>query len=134
MRNDLAADFKSSFTTPFSLPTQWENAPFQVPQGAIAWVKFNVLPGQEELASIGPKNLYRFGGVMKIVIFVPLVQGVGYGLTAADAIAKRYRDIGGAIAGVVFMGAHVNEPLPDDAMPDWWKIVVDCAFRADLYA
>lgn len=135
MRDGLAADFKANFATPFSLPVQWENAPFNVPQGAQAWVKFNVLPGQEELAAIGyPKNRYRFGGIMKIVIFTPVVQGIGNATAAADAIAARYRGTAGQIAGVVFMGVRMNEPVADSAMPDWWKLVVDCTFRADLYA
>lgn len=129
-RNALAADFLANFVTPFSLPTQWENAPFTPPQNAIAWVRFQIIHGREECTQIGPQNLYRAGSMFKPAIFVPVVQGIGFMMQLADLIADRYR--GSFIGGVTFQGVQINDPRPDEAMPDWFTCSVDCYFNADL--
>jgi len=132
LRQDLAADFKAAIAVPYNLAVQWENAPFVEPEGAIAWIAWNVLTAEEQEVARGyPQNLWRCTGIMKVRLFAPIEHGIGNLLALADLIADRYR--GSTIGAVQFLGIEIKgaEGRRED---DSWVVIVDCIFYADRKA
>lgn len=65
------------------LPTQWENAEFDPPDGA--YQRVDMLPGKPENPSIGGSH-YRETGLFQVMLLYPIGVGSGAAVAKAEAI------------------------------------------------
>lgn len=104
--NDLAGLFSKEWGITTSVA--WPNVSFE-PKAGVPWVRFNVLTGESQQASIGSpgSNYFRYTGVIDVQVFTPTGTGTPTSLGLADKVIEifhkaelpGYRFSAGYVAG-----------------------------------
>lgn len=123
--DQLRARFNSQFS---SLPIAWPNVSFTPPEPKSAWVRFNVIDGEQKQTSIGnTTNNHRNVGLVVIQIFTPDNEGDSLALTTADTIAAIFRNWCGT---TVHCRASSVKVIGPDGL-GWFQVNVTTPFQRD---
>lgn len=126
--NALRADYNTNIAVALSLPTQYPNAPFTIPD-ATSWADWTVLFGDEVQRTVGSTTRrFRVTGILQVDVYTPMRQGEDAGMVTAEAIGDRYS--GTDRAGATFRD-HSVTPLGRSG--GWFRHVVRCSFQADRF-
>lgn len=120
--------FRDLVATPEALPTAHENAPFTEPDSS-PWALLTILPGESDIAELGPIKTYRTPGVVMVRIFVPLESGDSEARRLADVVVTNFRSV--RDRGVLFRTPRAGS---GEAQGPWWTVNVEVPFLADLRA
>ena len=126
--NTLASIFNTGWVTdpageedpaPFS-PVQYENLAY-TPVTGTKWVRFTVINGEANQASIGApgSNYYRYTGTVQIQCFAPLNMGAAGAKELADkAIGIFHNKVS---AGYIFRAGYAVT-VPNSATDGWYQV------------
>ncbi len=126
--NTLASIFNAGWVTvpageedpaPFS-PVQYENLAY-TPVPGTKWVRFTVISGEANQASIGApgSNYYRYTGTVQIQCFAPLNMGAAGAKEMADkAIGIFHNKVS---AGYIFRAGYAVT-VPNSATDGWYQV------------
>jgi hypothetical protein len=78
-------------TTWTTTPIAYENVDYE-PTPGTPYIEIFVKTGESMHASLGPKPIHRFSGVILINIYVEKSVGLAQAMTYADTLAAIYRD------------------------------------------
>lgn len=104
---------------PFS-PVQYENLAY-TPVTGTKWVRFTVVSGEANQASIGApgQNYYRYTGTVQIQCFAPLNGGAAGAKELADkAIGIFHNKVS---AGYIFRAGYAVT-VPNSATDGWYQV------------
>ena len=125
--NALRTKFLQEWGT--TTPIAWPNAPFQPPTDA-PWVRFVVADGTSDQKSFGApgSNVFRYPGVVTIMIFTLLGKGDKDALLLADQACAVFRNWEGS--GIRFLQPPYVRQVPG-ADDKWYHVNVICPFERD---
>ena len=126
--NTLASIFNTGWVTdpageedpaPFS-PVQYENLAY-TPVTGTKWVRFTVVSGEANQASIGApgQNYYRYTGTVQIQCFAPLNMGAAGAKELADKAIGIYHNK--VSAGYIFRAGYAVT-APNSATDGWYQV------------
>lgn len=128
LHNTVRTRFKTQVADAESLPTQYDNAQFAVPQTG-AWATWSVIQADSLQASTGGGNggeRYRTLGLGEAQIFTALEEGPQPALALADKVRAAFRRV--TQSGVVFESPSLSVVGREGK---WWQVNVTCPFYAD---
>ena len=130
-RAAAAASFNTQFASVYpSIPIQWENLPFEQPDG-LPYVSFMVGDGMGREAEIGTgTKVERYTGQVRIMVHVPKDQGSKLSNEIAQVAARIF--IRQALTGVNWAtrftrGTRVREVTAGE----WCVRTIDIAYERD---
>lgn len=100
--------FKAAWT---ATPVAWPNVAFTPPDPPAPWVRLHIQDAMADQVSLGPTSLDRYSGVVYIMIFVVLGQGLAEARRLADLAAPIFRK-------QIFDGVTCAVPYLRDIGPD----------------
>lgn len=130
-RAAAAAEFNTAFSAAYpAVPIEWENQPFEQPNGA-PYVSFVVGDAMGREAEIGTgTKVERWSGQLRIIVHVPKDQGSKLGNEIAQVASRIF--IRQTLAGVNWharftRGVRVNEVQAGE----WCVRTLDIAYERD---
>lgn len=91
-----------------------------------AWVRVNVLPGEQTQVSMGDQRRFRRIGVVAVQIFVPAGSGDGLAREIADSVATIVQ--GRTLSGVILRGTGLTRVGVEGPWSIW---TADTPYQAD---
>ena len=88
-----------------------------IPPTNEAWVRLNILPGEQRQVAMGVRRRFRRTGVVDVQIFVPAGSGDGTARALADTVADIYQ--GRTVNGVIFRGTGLTRVGMSGAWTQW---------------
>jgi hypothetical protein len=82
-----------------------------------AWVRLNILTGEQTQVGMGSLRRFRRVGVVSVQIFVPAGKGDGQAKILADSVANIF--MGRTVNGVIFRGTGLDRVGVDGAWAVW---------------
>lgn len=114
--NHIRERYSDEITTAESIPTQFDNAPFDIPEASL-WSSLTVQFGDRVTSELGATLRKRVVGNIVGAVFVPIETGERDGLRAADKVKDAFRTV--TIKGVTFRAATVRNV---GRVGPWWQI------------
>jgi len=112
-----------------SIPTQYDDAPFDQPDAA-RWVRFTIVEGGAIVAEKrGNNQAHRKTGLAIAQVFVPLGTGDGVALGTADTIADAFRSV--TVDGISFRTPTLKT-IGEGREGKWWQVNVSCPFSYEM--
>jgi len=87
------------------------------PPDDVAWVRLNILTGEQTQVGMGSLRRFRRVGVVSVQIFVPAGEGDGLAKELADSVANIF--MGRTVNGVIFRGTGLDRVGVDGAWAVW---------------
>lgn len=110
-----------------SIPTGYDNAPFNEPTDGSTWARFSVIPGESQQKSMGGTNRrFRTVGIGMAQIFTGTETGTKTSNVLINAIVTAFRGV--TDTSVVFRTPSV---VRVGRTGKWWQVNVICPFYAD---
>lgn len=120
--------FRDLVAGPESLPTGYEDAPFDPPDVS-PWAEINTIAGDPFIAELGEEKTYRTAGVVFVRIHVPIEDGERVARRLADAVVRNFRAV--FDRGVLFRVPGAPTSKRDGP---WWTVTIECPFLSDTRA
>lgn len=120
--NHIRERYESQITVGESIDTQFDNAPFEIPEGGL-WSQCIVRFGDREVSELGANLKHRTIGMLVGTIFVPVETGERDGLQAADKVKDAFRLV--TVKGVTFRAPTVRNV---GRIGPWWQISTTVPF------
>ena len=114
-------------------PIAWPNAKFVIPDSE-AWVRFVISDEGADQISFGSpdNNVFRYGGLVTVMVFSLMGQGDAEQLTLADKAVTTFLGWQDGTSGVLFrQPPFARQVLGRDAK--WFHTNVICPFERDSF-
>jgi hypothetical protein len=82
-----------------------------------AWVRLNILTGDQRQVSMGIRRRFRRTGLVLVQIFTPAGSGDGLAKELGDSVANIFQ--GRTVSGIIFRGTRVDRVGVDGAWAVW---------------
>ena len=131
LQNAANSRFKTMVEDPESVPTQYDNFPFERPADKL-WVRWSILPGTSDQVSTGGgagSDRFRTPGVCRATIFAPVESGTKKSHDLAKLIVAAFRAV--TASGVTYRTPSVTNIGRNGK---WWVTDVEVPFYTDTIA
>lgn len=120
--------FKTLVSTPKSLPTQYDNLPFERPEDSL-YCRLAIRPGDSSRVSVGSpgNNRFRQSGIWVASLFEPIERGEDTVVDLADFISRAFVSQG-SYQGVTFRAPSITKV---GRAGKYWQVNVTCEWYSD---
>lgn len=124
-------EFKSQWAAGPNTKVAFQNVEFNKPKNGESWVRFNILQGGGNQASIGAAvRQYRHVGVITVQVFVKENGGSRAAKSLCDSAGNIFRGKSFEDDNIVCRAPGITEVGSDDG---WYQVNVDIPFYWDEF-